>query len=206
MPGWRHGNHCAGLNCSWLFNNSKGQDTGEKNPKPVPLFLMSFVWQEAFQPRQRISTQECLMSKSTHTKKKGEVGGNPTPGLLSLWPSSNGLERAGRGSQGLAAVLQAQQRGGPSTGDAMPCSSPSPLSARAVDVHAGPRTRPGSGSCPARPPSLPPVTAHVTAPNTAHGAGAAVPTPGSRRGPASAPSPRGSDPHTPLSLRPGLSS
>lgn len=139
MTGWRHGNRCTGLSCSWLFNNSKGQDTGEKNPKPAPLFLMSFVWQEASQPRQRISAQECLMSKSTQ-KKGGEVGGNPTPGLLSLWPSSNGFERASRGS---AAQRQAEGR---REGRRHPLFIPLPDSVRAVDVHASPRMRPGSGS------------------------------------------------------------
>lgn len=91
------------------------------------------------------------MSKSIH-KKKGEVGGNPTPGLLSLWPSSNGFERAGRGKQGLAAVVlglsSAEAGGGQSGGRRHPSlvHPPPRLAAAAVDVHASPRMRPGSGS------------------------------------------------------------
>lgn len=72
------------------------------------------------------------------------------PGLLSLWPSSNGLERAGRGKQGLAAAVLGsaalKQAEGRAEEDAIPCSSPSPHSVRAVDVHASPGMRPGSGS------------------------------------------------------------
>lgn len=158
---------------------------------------MSFVWQEAFQPRQRISTQECLMSKSTQ-KKRGEVGGNPTPGLLSLWPSSNGLERAGRGSQQCCRAQRAEQR------RRHALFIPLPTLCSCCGCPREPQDAARLLTVPCSPPSLPPVTAHVIAPNTAHGAGAAVPTPGSRRGPASAPSPRGSEPHTPLPLRPGL--
>lgn len=144
---------------------------------------MSFVWQEASQPRQRISAQECLMSKSTQ-EKGGEVGGNPTPGLLSLWPSSNGFERAGRGKQGLSSA----EAGGGQTGGETPSL-----------VHPPPRLCWCCG-CPRQPQdaarlrllpvpcsaSLLPVTAHVIPPNTAHGAAAAAPAPERRRGPASA--------------------
>lgn len=152
MTGWRHGNHGAGLSCSWLFENSKGHR--RKNPKPVPLFLMSFVWQQASQPQQRMSAQECLLSKSTH-KKRGEVGGNPTPGLLSLWPSSSGSERAGRGRQGLAAVVlglgRAEAGGGQSRGRRHPLFIPPPRLSLFPLLMSTPAPGCGQAPAPARP-------------------------------------------------------
>lgn len=70
------------------------------------------------------------MSKSTK-KPKGQVGGNPMPGLLSLWPSSTGFEGAGRGRRGLASPCAgAGQRGcrqrGRSERDAIHSASLSP--------------------------------------------------------------------------------
>lgn len=208
MTGWRHGNRCTGLSCSWLFNNSKGQDTREKNLNPIPLFLMSFVWQEASQPRQRISAQECLMSKSTQKKR----GGGRKPYARPSFPVAE-FKRLREGRQGQAGARSscagAQQRRSRRRAErrktpSIPCSSPSPALCSCCGCPRQPqdaaRLRLLTVPCS---PSLLPVTAHVIPPNTAHGAGAAVPTPVSPRGPASAP--HGARClHVPLPLRPGL--
>lgn len=134
------------------------------------------------------------------------MGGNPTPGLLSLWPSSNGSERAGRGKQGLAAAVlglsSAEAEEGREEEGSIPLPDPVFL---LWMFHGCPGMRPGSGSgscpCPAHPPCFP--SPHTSFPqNSAHGAAAAAATPRDRRGPTRAPLGARSL-HVPLPLRPG---
>lgn len=115
-------------------------------------------------------------------KKKKEVGGNPTPGLLSLWLSSNGFKRAGRGSQHLVLALSGSGAGrAADQGGHHPFYVPLPGSLSPLGL---PTPAPGHHQAPACPLlALPPVTAHVTSPHSALGAGAAVPTWVSHRGP-----------------------
>lgn len=77
---------------------------------------MSFVWQEASQPRQQISAQECLMSKSTQ-KKGGRWEETLRPAFFPcgrVQTASRGQAGASRGSQqlcwGSAAQRQAEGR------------------------------------------------------------------------------------------------
>lgn len=160
-----------GLSCSWLFNNSKGQHTGEKKkPKPIPSLPISSVWQEASQPRQRISAQECLISNST---KKEKGGGGRKPYARPSFPMAEfkQFKRASRGRQGLTAPCAGdQQAEGPIGGRCCPlCTlvpgSPSPLWL--------PTPALGHSRAPAPAHPLPPVTAHVIPPNTAHVVGIA---------------------------------
>lgn len=168
---------------------------------------MSFVWQQASQPQQRMSAQECLLSKST--QKKG--GGGRKPYARPSFPVAE-FKRLGEGRQGQAGARSscagAQQRRGKRRAEQRKTPSlvlpPSPTLCSCCGCPRQPqdaaRLRLLIVPCS---PSLLPVTAHVIPPNTAPGAGAAVPTPGSRRGPAGAP--RGARHlRIPLPLRPGL--
>ena len=120
-----------GLSCSWLFNNSKGQDTGEKIPNQFPHFPLVSSGRRRPSPGNEYPLRNVSCLKE---KQKGRWEETLRPAFFPrgrVQTASRRQAGAGRGRQGLAAPCAgAQQRGcrqrGRSEENAIPCASLSP--------------------------------------------------------------------------------